>query len=158
MSRKIPQVEQKKSEIIGRYMLGEPVIELATQYGLSRERIYQYLRELQEWEEEQTIYQQRKAHRDSFKKEKLKNEVIRRVKAGQGVTKIASELGIASLTVHKLLKGTRYKTGNKAKAIRDRQIVREHRAGMSQAKLAKKYNLAQTNISRIIIKYADEQV
>ncbi len=62
-TRKKPEVELKKSEIISRYMFGDTVIQLSKEYGLSRERIYQYLRDVKDWDEEKGIYKDRKRHR-----------------------------------------------------------------------------------------------
>ncbi len=158
MDRTIPEVEQKKKEIISRYMFGDSVIELAKEYNLSRERIYQYLRNLEDWEEEREVYEQRKKHQLKIQKRKLQEEVILRIKLGQSITQIARELHIANKTIHILLTGTKYKIGKKALKQRDKKILREYKSGATQKQLAKKYNTAQTNISRIIVKNRNEKL
>lgn len=158
MNRKIPEVEQKKKEIITRYMYGDSVIQLAKEYNLSRERIYQYLRDLEDWDEEREVYEQRKKHQLKIQKKRLQEEIILRVKLGQSITQIARELHIANKTIHALLRGTRYKIGKKLIKERDKKILREYKNGATQKQLAQKYNTAQTNISRIIVKNRNEKL
>jgi len=148
-----PEIELKKSEIITRYMFGDSVIQLSKEYGLSRERIYQYLRVLEDWNEEQRIYEDRKKHQTKIQKQKLLHEIILLIKEGKSITQITRGLHIANKTVYSLLKGTKYKLGHCSNKKRDRNIYKEYKRGLSQVAIAQKYHQSQANISRIIRKH-----
>ena len=147
-----PKIELKKSEIITRYMFGDSVIQIAKEYNLSRERVYQYLRCLEDWNEEQRIYEERKKHQLKIQRQGLLREIILRIKQGKNITQITKELHIAPDTVHSLLKNTKYRLGHSSKKIRDKEIYRRYKKGESQIQLAHKFQLSQANISRIIRK------
>lgn len=149
-SKKIPEVEQKKSDIISQYILGESVIELSKKYGLSRERIYQYLRELDEWEIEKCINVDRKKHQRKIQNEMLKMEVMRDLKTGLSIKDISKRRHISSPRLREMLNDTKYRFGLAIKRRRDRKIGKLYKSGLTQKELSQKYNTTQTNISRIL--------
>lgn len=140
----------KQNEIVAGYYDGKSVIDLAKEYNLSRERIYQYLRQAEGWEhivkEQREI--RKKAKLLSYAHLLPKSLELR--EQGMSVGRIAKELGTTHRVISWLIKGTPLDNSKKARARRDKKINRDYIHGMSQVELARKYNLYQTRISAIL--------
>lgn len=142
----------KADEIIAGYIGGKTVIEIAKEQGLSRERIYQYLRKLPDFK--QTSVKKRaevKAERLS-RYDPILPEIIQMRKDGIGVEKISKTFGITFRTVSQLLEGTPYTNTHLSKVRRNKKIAKGYASGISQVNLAQKYDLCQSAISAILIK------
>lgn len=154
-TRKKPEVELKKSEIISRYMFGDTVIQLSKEYGLSRERIYQYLRDVKDWDEEKGIYKDRKRRQREIQDEKLKPLILKDRKQGMKLCKIIEKYHTSPRRVERILKGTGYEGGRSYLKRRDNGILKLYKKGLTQKEIGQRFNTCQTNVARIIGKFRE---
>lgn len=154
-TRKKPEVELKKSEIISRYMFGDTVIQLSKEYGLSRERIYQYLRDVKDWDEEKGIYKDRKRHQRKIQDQKLRPLIINDRRQGVKLCEVAKKHHTSTRRIKRILQGTGYEGGKPYLEKRDRKILRMYKRGFTQREVGEKFNTCQNNVSRILRKFKE---
>ena len=148
----------KSEEIIAKYNSGVSVINLAKEYNLTRERIYQYLRQVPDFKSlsKKKRLERVKSRMESFSH--LTPQIEQGLREKKSLTLIAKELGISYLTAKNLIKGTPMDTSKKAKAKRNEAINKAYVRGLSQVKIAKKFNLCQSAISAILLKTNNGQL
>ena len=142
----------KKEEIIAKYESGESVINLAKEYNLTRERIYQYLRQVPDFKK---LSKEKRLQKVSQRLEGYKHllpQIFELREQGVGNPRIAKQLGVTYATIQKLTEGTPYDNSKKAQAKRNRAINKDYLSGLSQVKIAKKFGMSQSSISIILLK------
>ena len=142
----------KSDEIIAGYLGGKSVIDLAKEYNLSRERIYQYLRQVSGFKQISEKKRLEEIQKRTQSHLHLLPEIARRKALGKSISVIAREMGISFPMMKRIIKGTELDISKKSKAKRNKAIKKDYKRGMSQIKLSKKYNLCQSAISAILIK------
>lgn len=149
-----------EKEIQELYRDGTKVKHIAEAYGLSREGVYQRLRKMPDFEQvKQRLYTKAKAKRRKNTLEEhaeLLPKIYSMREKGVGSLRISHKLGVPYKTVVELLKGTEYDNTLEAKRIRNQEICKKYKEGMTQIELAKKYNTTQPNISNIIHRHCEE--
>lgn len=148
----------KSDEIIAKYNSGVSVINLAKEYNLTRERIYQYLRKAPNFKGISSQKREEKVKKRLAGYSHLLPAIFEMREQGLGTTTIASKLGITYNTTRTLLKGTQWDNSKKVKALRNRSINRAYLNGMSQVKIAKKFGMCQSSISAILLKTNNGQL
>ena len=142
----------KKEEIIAKYNSGVSVIELSKEYSLSRERIYQYLRQVPDFKKLSKEKRLKKVEKRLEGYRHLLPQIFALREKGVGNPRIAKQLGVTYVTIQKLTEGTPYDSSKKAQAKRNRAINKAYLSGLSQVKIAKKFGMSQSSISIILLK------
>jgi transposase-like protein len=133
------------------YLQGKGVSEIARKYGVTRECVYQHLRELPDWEKLKEKRSLKRRRNKIMQDKRLKDQVIELKKQGHSTTSAADTLEIAYETAKRLLKGTQYDETQAAKEERNQQIRKEYKENnVTQQQLANKYGVSQQTISTIL--------
>lgn len=142
-----------REPMIRMYLNGVSVDDISKHFDCTRETVYRRLRTMSNFEEVS------KALRRTRKQKRLKKyrqrlpEVYELLEQGIAAVNIAKQLGIPYARIRELLRGTKYDNTHESKKFRDRSIYSLYKSGMTQEKLAQKYDLGQSSISEIIKKW-----
>ena len=143
----------EREQLIQEYLNGKSVIDIAKQYDLSREAVYQHLRKIPNWEKvsESLVKTPREKALEQYGH--LIPEIIRLKEEGLSTSVVAKKLDIPFYPLVELLKGTRHDNSKKAREERDKEIYKGYKAGRTQGELAREFGMAQSSISEIIRKW-----
>jgi len=142
-----------KQEIQEKYKEGESVISISQECGLTRERVYQILREMPDYKDIKSKFQRKRNQSYYAKYSEAVPEIISRRIRGESVSSISKALEISFRQLKSILKGTLYENSKETRAQRNEEIIKQYREGKKQEQLARKFGLSQSNISAIVIKY-----
>jgi len=142
-----------KQEIQENYKEGKSVISISQECGLTRERIYQILREMPNYKDIQTKLQKKRNQSYYTRYSEFVPEIISRRIGGESVSAISKTLGISFRQLKSILKGTQYENSKETRAQRNEEIIKQYKEGKKQKELAREFGLNQRSISAIVIKY-----
>ena len=139
-----------REQLIQEFLNGKSVIDIAKQYNLSREAVYQNLRTIPNWERVSESLKKTKKERALEAYGHLMPEIIRLKEEGLSTIVVARKLGIPYPPLAELLKGTRHDNSKEVREARNRRIYKEYQKGMVQRELAQEFGMSQSSISEII--------
>jgi DNA-binding transcriptional regulator GbsR (MarR family) len=141
---------EKISELVQEYLAGKPVIDIAKEKGVSRECVYQKLRELPNWGQVKKAVKKNKKQRAIARYPAVFPKVLSLAKNGYSATRISKELNTPIYSIQAMLEGSPFDHSEEARQERDEKIRKEYEEGAFQKDLAEKYDLSQQTISYII--------
>jgi Mor family transcriptional regulator len=144
----------EREQLIQEFLNGKSVIDIAEQYNMSREAVYQHLRTIPNWKKVSESLKKTKRERALEKYGHLMQEIIRLKEEGLSTIAVARKLDIPYPPLVELLKGTRHDNSKEAREERNKKIYESYKNGRSQRELAIEFGMSQSSISNIVRQWA----
>ena len=139
--------------LVQEYLDGNSVINIAKERGITREAVYQHLRQLPNWQKVSDSMKPTKKQRAENKYRYAVAEILKLSEQGYSAVQISEKLKVPFYSVQNILKGTRFDNRKQVRHERNRQIYELYQQGNSQQQIATAFGMAQSSISEIIRKW-----